>query len=234
MPPAPVVAEPAPTPSTVKFTVAPTTPALVSLRVSVAINVTGPVDPNATLLGLTLFITSVVGTVALTVKELDAVLPVKVRPPPLAVIVPVVLFLVPEVVAVTLTDRVHEPFAGIVPPVRLTVVAPAPAENVPPQVLDAEGVLLTCKPAGNGSLNAAFVSADPLLFVGVKLSVDAPPTLMLEGEKALLMAGGAKTPTVYVMLSLHWLPPPEVHVGDVMLELRVIVSPVSGAAGAVK
>src|SRR5579862_626077 len=62
-PPALVTAEPTAVPSTVKLTVAPTTPALVSFRVSVAVSVTGPVDPNATEFGLTLFSTSVVGTV---------------------------------------------------------------------------------------------------------------------------------------------------------------------------
>jgi hypothetical protein len=39
------------------------------LRVSVAVKVTGPDDPNGTELGLTLFSTNVVGTVAFTVSD---------------------------------------------------------------------------------------------------------------------------------------------------------------------
>src|SRR5262249_34339255 len=139
-PPVPVIAEPAAPPSTAKLIVAPTTPALLSFRVSVAVNVTGPVDPNVTEFGLTLFTTRVVGTVAVTVNELEAVLPVKLTPPEFAVTAPVVLFLVPGSAAVTFPDRRPEPFAGIVPPLKLTVVAPAAAENVPPHVLVAEGV----------------------------------------------------------------------------------------------
>src|SRR5690348_12654409 len=62
-PPAPVVAGIAVPPSTEKLTVAPTTPALVSFLVSVAVKVTGPVEPKGTEFGLTLLSTSVVGTV---------------------------------------------------------------------------------------------------------------------------------------------------------------------------
>ena len=57
-----VIPEPAATPSTVKFTVAPTTAAPPVVRVNVAVNVTGPVEPYETEFGLTLLSASVVAT----------------------------------------------------------------------------------------------------------------------------------------------------------------------------
>lgn len=234
-PPVPVTAEPTAAPSTVKFTVAPTTPALVSFRVSVAVKVTGPDDPNATELGLTLFRTSVVGTVAVTVRVLEAVLPVSPNPPvAVAVTAFVVLFLLPAVVAVTFTERIQLAFAAMLPPVKVIVVAPAVGAKVLPQVLLAEGDAATCTPAGNGSLNAALVKVVAFALLSVKVSVEVPPTVMLEGEKDLLIVGGAKMPTVYAALSVQTLPPAGVHDGVVMLDVSVMVSPVSAVAGAVK
>src|SRR5205823_13324773 len=49
----------------------------------------------------------------------------------------------PAVVAVTLTETVHEPLAGIVPPLNVSVVLPAAGVHVPPQVVLAAGVAAT-------------------------------------------------------------------------------------------
>src|SRR4029077_6515874 len=134
--------------------------------------------------------------VAVTVNELEAVLPVKLTPPEFAVTAPVVLFLVPAVVAVTFTDRLHDPFTGIVPPLKLTVVAPAAAANVPPHVFVSEGVDATWTPAGRGSLKAALANAVAFVLLRLKLSVDVPLTVMLAGLKDLLILGGARMDTL--------------------------------------
>jgi len=78
-----------------------------------------------------------------------AVLLVAPVPPLVELTLPVVLLLVPEVVAVTFTLTAHEPLAAIVPPLRLMELLFAAAVNVPPQLLVAPGVLATCSPAGN-------------------------------------------------------------------------------------
>lgn len=234
-PPVPVVAGIAVPLSTEKLTVAPTTPALVSFRVNVAVKVTGPDEPNGTELGLTLLRTSVVGTVEVTVNVLEAVLPVSATPAAVAVTAPVVLFFVPELVAVTATERLQDPPPAIVTALKPTDVAPAAGEKVTPQVVVAEGVEATCTPAGSGSVKATLVKAVvPLGLLMLKLSVEVAPTAMLVGEKDLLMLGGARMSTLYALLSEQVLPPPLVQVGEVMLAVSVMASPVSGVAGAVK
>ena len=176
----------------------------------------------------------VVSTVEVTVNVDEAVFPFRGTPPTVPLTVPVVLFLVPEVVAVTLTERVQELFAVIEPPLKLTVVAAAAAENVPPQVFVAPGVDATCTPAGNASVNATFVIAVEFELVIVKLSVDVPPTVTPAGEKDLLIDGGARIATVYAALSEHVLPPLGLQAGDVIFAVKVMESPLSGIAGAVK
>jgi hypothetical protein len=165
-----------------------------AVSVTVAVQVVGTV----TLTGLGLQLTLVdVGWVEFTVSVAAAVFPVKARPPPpVAVIAPVTLFLVPEVVAVTVTESVQEPFAGIVPPLRLTDVAPAAGANVPPHVFVVPGVDATCTPVGKLSVNAAVVRFAALGLLSVKLSVDVPPTRIVFGEKDLLKLGGANTATL--------------------------------------
>ena len=64
-------------------------------------------------------------------------------PPSVELTAPVVLFFVPVVVPVTLTDSVHEPPPVTVPPLRLTDVLLAVGVNVPPQVFVAFGALAT-------------------------------------------------------------------------------------------
>ena len=116
-----------------------------------------------------------------------------------------------------------------------TDVAPAAGEKVTPQVVVAEGVEATCTPAGSGSVKATLVKAVvPLGLLMLKLSVEVAPTAMLVGEKDLLMLGGARMSTLYALLSEQVLPPPLVQVGEVMLAVSVMASPVSGVAGAVK
>jgi hypothetical protein len=94
---------------------------------------------------------------ASTVRLADAVPPV---PPSVEVTFPVVLFLVPAVVPVTLTENVHDALAARVPPNRLTVPEPAvavivPAPHVPVNPFGVE----TTKPAGSVSLKPTPVSA---------------------------------------------------------------------------
>lgn len=176
----------------------------------------------------------VVLTVEVTVKVAEAVFPVSVTPPTVPLTVPVVLFLVPDVVAVTLTDRLHELLAETEPPVKPTDVAPAAGEKVPPQVFVAPGVEATCTPAGSRSVNAVPVIVDELELLIVKLSVDGLPTAALAGVKDLLIAGGARIATVYVSLDEHVFPPPEVQVGELIFAVSVMESPLSGVPGAVK
>jgi hypothetical protein len=100
---------------------------------------------------------------ATTASEADADEPV---PPPVELTVPVVLFFVPAVVPVTLTENVHELLAAMVLPERLTVpepavavIAPAPHEPVRPFGLE------TTNPAGKLSVKATPAAAvDVLLF----------------------------------------------------------------------
>jgi hypothetical protein len=138
----------------------------------------------------------IVGGLA-TVILADAVLP---APPFVELTVPVVLFFTPEVVPVTFTERVHEVLTAAVPPVRLTVLPPAAAEGVPPQVLVKPFGVATSRPAGNVSEKATpvcdTVLAAGLVMVNVRLvvpftGIDAPPN-------ALLMLGGANTDSVCV------------------------------------
>ena len=117
---------------------------------------------------------------SITVKVSEAVLPV---PPLVEETLPEVLFLVPEVVAVTSTESVQEPLATIEPAVKETVPLPAVVVKVPPQVLEAFGVAATSVPVGKVSEKATPVRA-VLAFglVMVKVKVVTPPTAIGSGE----------------------------------------------------
>ena len=98
----------------------------------------------------------IVGGASVTVRLADAVPPV---PPSVEVTLPVVLFLIPAVVAVTFTEKVHEVEAARLAPVRLmtpvacvAVIVPPPQEPVRPF-----GVEIT-RPAGSVSLKPTPVS----------------------------------------------------------------------------
>ncbi len=82
--------------------------------------------------------------------------------------------------------NVHEPLAGTVPPVSVTleaVLLTAP----PPQVVLVFGVAEVDKPAGNVSVTDATVIAAALPFETVIVSVETPLGLIEVGENALAM-----------------------------------------------
>ena len=131
---------------------------------------------------------------ATTVSVALAVLPA----PPLLELTATLLFFVPTVVPVTLTEMVHELLAATVPPVRLTVLDPAVAVTVPPQAPTTLGVAATCTPVGSVSVKLTPVNVTVLAagLLVVKLSVEVPFSAMLVGLKTLLMTGGATTVSV--------------------------------------
>src|SRR5215216_204960 len=134
------------------------------------------------------------GTV--TVNVLDAVFPI---PPFVEETLPVVLFLTPAVVGVTLTETVHDPDTRIVPREKLRLVSPAIGANVgePHPSVVTFGMAATCKPVGRPSLNATPVRDVPAFgFVIVKLNVLVPPTLILLAVNDFAIEGGMSTVTV--------------------------------------
>jgi hypothetical protein len=127
---------------------------------------------------------------ATTVRVALAVVPV---PPLVELTVPVVLTLLPAVLAVTSTFTSQlAPGVAIAPPLRLIELAPAVGEYVPPQVLPEFGVVATTTPDGNVSLTPTPVSPTVLAagLVMVMVSVEVPPTAMLVGANTLVMVGG--------------------------------------------
>ena len=76
--------------------------------------------------------------------------------------------------AITSNLTVQLAFAGSVPAARVADAAPVVTEPAP-QVVDAFGVGATASVAGSVSVNAAFVSAMPLGFVSVSVTVDGLP-----------------------------------------------------------
>ena len=90
----------------------------------------------------------IVGATVVDVSVAVPVVPVTGEPPMLPVGVPVVLGRLPATVACTCTVMVQLAPAAMVPPARLTLLAPATAVTVPPQVLAPAGVALLTRPAG--------------------------------------------------------------------------------------
>lgn len=86
----------------------------------------------------------------------------------------------------------HESVAGIVPPVRLSVMPPGVAEAVPPQVVLTFAGFAILTPLGKVSVIVAFVSGTPLALVRVTVSWLAEPSTMLLGLKVLLTLGAAR------------------------------------------
>src|SRR6185312_13871569 len=131
---------------------------------------------------------------ATTLIEADAVPPV---PPSTEVTFPVVLFCVPAVIPVTLTENVQEAFAASVPPDRLMTLVPCVAVTVPvPQEpVSPLGVEMT-RPAGRVSVKATPDSAAVTFgLLMVKLRDVEPFSGMLAAPNALSMTGGATTVT---------------------------------------
>lgn len=129
-----------------------------------------------------------------------AVLLVAPAPPWVELMVPVVLFLVPAVVPVTLTATVQFALAASEPADRLMVPDPDVAVTVPPHTpLDPFGVDTT-KPEGNVSLKAIPDNAEALGFVIVKVRLVEPFKAIEAAPNALLIVGGATTVTLAVLL----------------------------------
>src|SRR5689334_4266050 len=134
--------------------------------------------------------------------------PDAVPPAPVSVVLtlPVVLFLTPAVVPLTLTLIAHVAgLAPIEPPVRLMLVSAAFGEKVPPQVLVAAGVASTSTPAGKLSLMLRLFSVNAFEFEKLIVRVDVPPTVTCAGEKAFVTDGGV--PTLSVALAVEPAPP---------------------------
>ena len=170
----------------------------------VMVNVSEVVAFRAMLLGLN---TLAIDGGATTLIEAEAVPPV---PPSVDVTLPVVLFCVPAAIPVTFTEKVQEPLAAIVPPLRLITFVPAvavivPAPHVPVRPFGVE----TTRPAGSVSLKATPVSAVVFGLVMVKLRLVEPFSGMLAAPNALIMTGGPVT----VIEAFDVLPvPPSVEV----------------------
>ena len=124
-------------------------------------------------------------------REEEAEFPV---PPLVEVIAPVVFRKVPAALAVTLTAKVHEPLAGILPPVKLIPPEPAPAVIVPlPHEPVSPFGVATASPEGSTSVNAIPASGTVFAagFVIVKLRTELAPGAILPGANAVASEGGA-------------------------------------------
>src|SRR5262249_7657279 len=149
-----------------------------------------------------------------------AVLLVAPVPPLVELTAPVVFVTVPDCVPVTFTTIVQvAPGVAMLPPVRLMLVLFAAAVTVPPHVLLTPGVLATCRPLVNVSLNAIAFSALVLLpgFVMVNVTVVVPFREILAAPNALLMVGGATTFISAVLLVVPVPPSVEVIAPVVLL-----------------
>jgi hypothetical protein len=151
-------------------------------------------------------------------------------PPSVEVIAPVVLLLLPALVPVTATEKVHaEPAAGDavrVPPDRLMVLLPAVPLIVPlPQEPVTLGVEATTTPAGRLSVKATPLKALAVFgLVTVKLSVLLPFNATLVGLNDLLTVGGATT----VIEAFDVFPvPPSVEVTCTLLFFTPAVVPLT-------
>ena len=112
-----------------------------------------------------------------------------------------------------MTLTVQEPLAGMVAPVgepnvRVVAAAAGAQVGVPPQVVEAEGVEATCRPAGSASVNVAPVNAIELEFASVKVRVDVPLTAIGLGRNALVIAGGAGTAQPVNVISSKYISEP--------------------------
>jgi hypothetical protein len=103
-------------------------------------------------------------------------------------------------------EKLHEPEAGSVPPVRFTKNAPevVPVLAVPVQLLTSPFGVGTDKPVGSVSPNVMLVSAVVLGFVTVKVSEVVPPSGMVAAPNAFASVGEAVT----VRVALEVLPAP--------------------------
>ena len=104
------------------------------------------------------------------------------------------MFFTPAVVPVTFTETVQFALAASVPAERVTVLEPAAAVAVPPQVLLRFGVDATTNPAGRLSVKATPVRARVVFgLLMLNVSEVVPFSGMLAAPKALVMLGGVAT-----------------------------------------
>jgi hypothetical protein len=117
-------------------------------------------------------------------------------PPFAEVTAAVVLAMPPADVPFTLTLNVHEPFAVMLAPDKLTVLAPALAPIAPPPQAPVRPFgVATTKPAGKASVNPTLVSARVFAagFVMVKLKAVVPFSGIVAVANDLLIEGGSST-----------------------------------------
>jgi hypothetical protein len=133
---------------------------------------------------------------ATTVIEADAVVPV----PPLAeVTLPVVLFLTPAVVPVTVTLKVQLLLAAIAPPVSDIMFGAVVVSIPPPQTADEP--VGTVNPAGSVSVTATPVNAVVVFgFVIVNVRTLVPFTGIVAASNDFVIDGGPTTVSAAVLL----------------------------------
>jgi hypothetical protein len=130
---------------------------------------------------------------ATTVTLADAVPPV---PPCVDVTAPVVLFCAPAVIPVTFTVKLQDALAANVPLDKLTLVEPATAAPVPPQVLANPFGVATTSPAGKESVNATPVSARLAFGLLIEIVSDVPPfSGIVAAPNTFAIVGGPSTVT---------------------------------------
>ena len=161
-----------------------------------------------------------------TVTLAEAVPPV---PPSVELTVPVVLFLVPTAVPVTLTEKMQEPPGTNVPPARLTEPDAAVAVTVPlPQVPVRPLGVDTTRPAGKVSVKATPLSDELALgLVTVKLRLVVPPIGILAAPNNLLMVGALGELTITLAEAVPPVPPSVELTVPVVLFLVPAVVPVT-------
>jgi len=157
-----------------------------------------------------------------------AVLLVAPVPPLVELTLPVVLLLVPEVVAVTFTTSVQLLLTAMLPPVSEMLPVPCTAVGVPPQLLVKPLGVATTSPAGKVSVNATPASATVLAagFVMVNVNAETPFTVIDVGLNAFVIEGGATTARAAVLLVVPVPPSVEV-IAPVVLDLVPAVVPVT-------
>jgi hypothetical protein len=108
------------------------------------------------------------------------------------------LMYLPPLLAVTCTVNVQEPWAGIEPPVKVTVEVPT--EGIPRQVLPA--LPDDNMPLGKWSVSGAVRLATVLLgLLKIIVRVDSPPALMVAGLNDLLSVGAMITGVLTVKVA---------------------------------
>ena len=152
-------------------------------------------------------------------------------PPSFELIVPVVLFLVPALVPVTFTAKVHDALPASVAPVKLMLPDPAVAVIVPPphEPVRPFGVFTT-SPAGSVSVNATPVTEDTVLgLVMVKLKLVVPLIPIVDAPNAFVIVGG-NVLTVTLAEAVLPVPPSFELIVPVVLLLTPAVVPVTFTA----